>query len=532
MARIDYEAPARRWTWHGSYDERTYARDAGWQVDAQSSPTLWYTRSAQTCIRCSQLPPVDVTDAAVEALEDHQRRVRRSRISEAESGPVSLAAGVEDALFDYQRGGVELILRDRAAGRGTLLADEMGLGKTVQALAAVDADSPADCRTLVVCPASVRYVWESEIRRWLPHRRIALATGPADFGAAADFIVASYACVRNNAAAASARHWRTVILDEAHYIKNPDAGRTAAILGSDRYPGLRCDHRLAITGTPFLNNPAELWGVLHWLDDRTWPSDLEFYLRYCAGRTNQFGEFEIDGASHLEELQDVLRGSVLIRRELRDVSVQLPELRHQVLEFDATGDPDVLARSHRLIGQVRLDEAAPHWPDELGEHLARERAELAKAKVQHARALVNDWLAAGHSVAVFGWTVEALRELAAAYRDPPYRAQIIVGDTSDAARRTALDEFQAGRSRVFVGNFRAAGVGLTLTAADRMVILEHTWSPNELDQVVKRLHRVGQTRPVLVQYLTARRTLDALMVHTCVRKMNVFDHTFNTHKGV
>src|SRR6185503_5034954 len=164
----------------------------------------------------------------------------------------SLPPGFRGELRHYQEAGVDWLVFLRASGFGAVLADDMGLGKTVEALAAVDG------RTLVVCPTSVLHNWESEIARFRPDLTVSIYHGPRRaLDATADVVLTTYAILRIDRERLGATRWRTVVLDEAQAIKNPDSQSAQAAFA------LEADFRLAMSGTPIENRLDELWSVCH-----------------------------------------------------------------------------------------------------------------------------------------------------------------------------------------------------------------------------------------------------------------------------
>jgi SWI/SNF-related matrix-associated actin-dependent regulator 1 of chromatin subfamily A len=207
-------------------------------------------------------------------------------------------------LLPFQKEGVAFAL-DREA---SLIADDMGLGKTVQAIGVINEDASVR-RVLVVCPASVRIPWQREFDQWLKRSfTIAVVGVNCQKPLSGDGItIINYdrlARFENELGA-----YDLAVLDECHYIKTPSSRRT---LAASR---IRARRKLALSGTPLLNRPIELYPVLRWLDPQRWPAKgyFRFGMRYCAAKHNGFG-WDLSGASNLPELSALLRSTVMIRR--------------------------------------------------------------------------------------------------------------------------------------------------------------------------------------------------------------------------
>lgn len=177
------------------------------------------------------------------------------------------------AYLPFQRAGIEYILRTFAVGRGCLVGDEMGLGKTIQAIGTINASADIN-RILIVCPNTLKLNWRNELRRWLtkPLKVAVQYAGESYKGNTADVLLVNYDIVVKFPLAQS--RWDLRILDESHFVKNQKAARTKATLAIPA----RC--KLALTGTPILNRPCELFTTLNDLDPQTWPKAFSFFKRY------------------------------------------------------------------------------------------------------------------------------------------------------------------------------------------------------------------------------------------------------------
>jgi SNF2 family DNA or RNA helicase len=430
-------------------------------------------------------------------------------------------------LRPYQRIGAEwLASRFRA-----LLADDMGVGKTPQAIAACDL---ADVRTvLVFCPGIARENWRREFMAWQKRpREVCVIRGTGDLRAAramcSDVLICSYALL----ASPKARKWLqgmrydALICDEAHALKEPRSVCSRAIYGHrfDQANGLA---RLAtrvwlLTGTPVLNHPGELWTHMRAL----WPAALanvglrrdDFLYRFC--RTD--GEGRIVGARHQAELSALLRPHVL-RRLSSDVQAELPPLQwaHVTVSPDDVPPPppefaEAVAVLEAAMAKAAGDDEAMAIAAAESMHLATLRRWTGVAKAAAVAELIRQDFASGmDSVVVFAIHRDVMATIAKGLGS---NVGILSGDTKPADRQWIIDAFQAGTIRALVCQIDVASTALTLHRAHNAVFAESPWVPAILQQAAKRLHRYGQTRPVLARIVSLAGSLDETIARVVARK--------------
>lgn len=420
-------------------------------------------------------------------------------------------------LFPFQEDGIRFALEHE----GTLIADEMGLGKSVQAIGVINED-PTVCRIIIVCPASMRIPWRRELERWL-NRPLSIAVVGVDVGFiqtlfSKDVLIINWDRLSRFTRELSASTYDLCVLDECHYTKSLEAQRTRAALG------IKARRRLALSGTPILNRPIEIYPVLSWLQPQDWPSEgyFDFAQRYCGAYHNGFG-WDFSGASNLPELSGRLHSSVMIRRTKAQVLPQLPEKIHTVVELYPTGN-----LMKRIIKQeldayevrfLKVNHDSINWDD-----LARVRHQTALVKVPLIVQYVTEVLEGGvQKVVVFAHHRDVIAQLVEGLTD--YRPVMLVGGMGPQDRQDSIDAFQDDSAvRVFIGNIQASGNGITLApASSRCIFAELYWVPAEMTQCEDRLHRIGTRDSVHVQHLVLERSLDAMMVKVLIKKQKVLD---------
>jgi hypothetical protein len=443
-------------------------------------------------------PGAQVLDAL---RAEHAAALATIRSSRATSGePIAeVAAVLGGELAPFQWAGVRYVLDARRA----FIADEQGLGKTVEALAALEADGAFPA--VVVCPASLKLNWEREARRWLAHRSVAVVEGRgvARLGGA-DITILNYEIVAAHREALARMRPRALVVDESHYVKNPQAKRTQAVrrLAAAIAPdGLR----LALSGTPVLNHAEELVSQLR-----------------VIGRIEDFGsgaQFarRFRGELSEERLHWHLRRRCFVRRLKSEVLPQLPAKRQVVVPVALSNDREYRLAEQDVIAWLRSQ------PLDLRELNARIAATLraerlaqlgtlqrlaARGKLAAALTWIADFLESGEPLVVFARHVEVQQAVLARFPDAAH----LLGRDTIAARDAAVAAFQSGDGpQLLIGATRVAAQGITLTRASNVAFLELEWTPAMHDQAEDRCHRIGQRDAVTAWYLLAASTIDETM---------------------
>lgn len=439
-----------------------------------------------------------------------------------------------------------------AARRRALLCDEMGLGKTPQAVLAADIVGAVDI--LVLCPAAVTVNWIREFARWgVVERPARLVAGPADADGPG-IRVASYDRARDPGTlnALRSRRWDLLICDEADLLKSDNAQRTMSVLGpflTEEHGLIACaDRAWGLTGTPMPNRADDLWTLLRCFapealrENGILMSRDSFIHDFCltqlvrlrrgAPMTRRVVGLKED---RIPELRRRVQANIL-RRRMDAVLPDLPPMTEEPWPLEpgahaaemaaaCAQDPELAALAPRLAAATLLwDEST--LAHEVGlmlqtvsdDSLSRLRriTGTIKARVVAAE-LAREMDGTEEKIVVMAWHTEALDTLHAALA--PYGVARLDGATAPRGRQEAIDAFQndAG-TRVFLGQILAAGAGITLTAAAEIVLAELSWSPRDNAQAIRRIRRIGQTRPTRARYPALIGTIDDAVVRTLRRK--------------
>lgn len=414
-------------------------------------------------------------------------------------------------LRPYQQAGVEFITGH--AKSKAYIGDEMGLGKTITALAAIHQEQAYPA--LVVCPAVVVGNWKREANTWLPDKTVQIIkSGKDKIDPKADIVVASYAL----AGVAAGHKFAQVVCDEAHYLKNQKAKRTETVVAIAK----AAPRRLLLSGTPVTNKPKDLFAQLEVLDvtgqGKPLGSFFQFATRYCAGRQGRYG-FEADGATNLDELSQRLRAGTYLRRDKAQVLTELPEKQRQ---FIPVGIPaDTKRRIKEIEAEYRVAQKA-HVPGAALKAMTDEMVAVGLGKIEAAGAFMEDFAGTGKKLIVFSNLREVQQGLLQKARELGVPTVHILGDDSAEKRTQAVESFQKDPNIQFaICSLKAAGVGITLTAASDVLMVEQDWTPANLDQAEDRAHRMGQKNAVNVTYLIMEGTLDDTLKQVIEAKRGV-----------
>jgi superfamily II DNA or RNA helicase len=445
------------------------------------------------------------------ALPEEVERVRDRLRNFAGIEEVDVPAALTTPLRPYQRRGLDFLAYLASFRFGGILADDMGTGKTGTAIAhlAKRKEDEGASPVLVIAPTSVTHTWENEIKKFAPSLRTLRLQSGSDRAAKYDtlhdydVVVTSYALARLDAHQLERFRFRTLVLDEAQNAKNP-ASQIAKVVR-----GLQADHRLALTGTPVENSLRDLWAIFGFVEPGLLGSEASFRRR-----------FELPIADGDEGAAAVLRSRLepfVLRRTKEDVAKELPERTEAVIECELTA---LQRRLYRGIAEAARRDVLAKYDEEGGEsttvHVLAALTRLrqvcahpgllapeylddpdASGKFDAFVETVEEVLDGGHKVLVFSAFASMLRIMRTALDRRTIAYGYLDGSTKDRDRQFEVERFMSDEGPpVFLCSLKAGGVGLTLTAADYVILYDPWWNPAVERQAIDRTHRIGQTRPV------------------------------------
>lgn len=417
--------------------------------------------------------------------------------------------------YKYQKQGVLQI--EKFGGRA-VLADEMGLGKTLQALWWIKRSGfPL---TIIICPAFLKWHWKDQA---LLHTRLqsevieGIKPPRSIFQGMikpAPLLIVNYEILTYWVDKLIKLKPTAMVLDECHRPKNPSAKQTKACLKLAR----KVPHVLGMSGTPIENCPIEFWPVLNMVAPQVFPDRWKYAWRYCAPKLNGFGGWDVRGSSRTKELHAKLKKTCMIRRLTKDVLPDLKDHRSEV-----TRVPIDMGEYNRVQSDFK------NWL--LENQYDRAKKALALTKVgyllrtaaESKLPTIFNWIESyleesDRKLVIFGVHRKVLEPIFSKYKA---ESVLITGKTGTKKRHDGLKLFHTNKKkRLVVANCKAGGLGLDMTAANRMLFVELPWNPGVLDQAIKRCHRIGQKKELLITYLVAMNTIEENQCRILRRKQN------------
>jgi SNF2 family DNA or RNA helicase len=409
-----------------------------------------------------------------------------------------------------------------------ILADDMGLGKTTSTIIAA-LESGAK-KVLIICPATLKINWKREIENY-SDRTIYIAEGK-NFSTEHDFVIINYDILKNfhdskkkDDSQILSANFDLVVVDEAHYIKNAQAQRTKVINDIVK----RVDRLWLLTGTPMTSRPIDYYNLLSLVDSPVAKNWMAYVIRYCSGYQFKVGArkvWNVMGSSNLEELRE--RTSNTITRRLKEDVLDLPD---------------------KIITPVYLRLKSKDYEELMGEYfnwyeknpdesksltvqftkLTKVRQVIANEKISQTIELAENILEQGKKVIIFCNFTDSLNQIVEHFGKSAVKVD---GSMAKHDRQYSVDQFQENEKiKVFVGNIKAAGVGLTLTAAEAVIMNDLSFLPSDHSQAEDRSYRFGQKNNVLVYYPIFENTIEGVIYDILNNKKQVIATVMGDNLG-
>lgn len=448
-------------------------------------------------------------------------------------------------LFPHQRAGVKFLVTAKRA----LLADEPGLGKTAQAIRALKelSEQGEDVfPALIVCPNTLKKNWAREFARWYPGVTTQVIKGTTtqrkkQFDTPADIYIINWESLRTHSrlapygsialarCSACGGHdervslnrcevherelnkidFKSVVADEIHRSKDPKSKQTRALWSATADAKIR----FALTGTPIANNVVDMWSILHWLSPEDWSSKTKWIDRMIDTMMNAFGGMMVIGVKpHMEEefqktishhMRRMLKARVLpwlpdVVNERRDIEMSTKQKKayeqmrdHMIAELESG---EALSAPSVLTQTIRLLQFASSYADMVVNETTGEPSAVLSEPSCKVDSLMDDIKNGDFgedSVAVCAVSRQLIELLSKALTKADIQHGLITGAQDEDERQQAIDDFQSGRIKWILFTAQAGGVGVTLTAARRLVMLQRPWSLVDHKQAMDRVHRIG-----------------------------------------
>jgi len=399
-----------------------------------------------------------------------------------------------------------------------ILADDMGLGKTTSTIiAALETGAK---KILIICPATLKINWKREIENY-SDRPIFISEGK-QFSTEHDFVIVNYDIMKNfhdpkkkDESLILMSKFDLVIIDEAHYIKNAQAQRTKLINDITK----SVDRLWLLTGTPMTSRPIDYFNLLSLIDSPVAKNWMAYVIRYCAGFQFKVGPrkiWNVQGASNLEELRDRTAGLTL--RRLKENVLDLP---------DKIITPVYLRLKSKVYEEVMGDyynwyEKNPEESKSLTVQftkLTKVRQIIADEKISQTIEIAENIIEQDKKVIIFCNFTDSLNKITEHFGKSAVKLD---GSMSKVERQFSVDQFQENNKvKVFVGNIKAAGVGITLSSAEAVIFNDLSFLPSDHAQAEDRAYRYGQKNNVLVYYPIFENTIEGIIYDILHNKKQV-----------
>lgn len=487
-----------------------------------------------------------INDLAEDSLANVTLERKLQRLSDFEDiADTQMPVHFKGSLRDYQKAGYNWFSFLREYNFGGCLADDMGLGKTIQTLAMLQKVKEDDqllgtqTTSLIIMPTSLIYNWLTEAKKFTPKLKILAHTGTnrnkdvANF-ANYDIIITTYGVTRVDVDELKNFYFNYIILDESQNIKNPSSKSFKAVRS------LKSKHKLILSGTPVENSVSDLWSQLTFLNPGLLGTQAFFYEEYVQAIEKKKDE------EKARKLQSIIKPFVL-RRTKEQVAAELPPKTEQVIYCDMSEDQaayyektksayrnDLLQsmddgtfaqkQVQLLQGLTALRQLANHPVMIDGEYMSD------SGKFENVIHTLDNVLKGGHKVLVFSQFVKHLDIFKKHFEAEHIPFAYLDGATRN--RGEIVSEFQQNTDlKVFLISIKAGGVGLNLTQADYVFILDPWWNPAVEQQAIDRTHRIGQDKKVFIYKFIAKDTVEEKILALQNRKKSLANSLITTEES-
>lgn len=424
--------------------------------------------------------------------------------------------GLRGKLRRFQKKGVQFL--EKKDGRA-LLADEMGLGKTVQALAYLQLH-PDFRPAIVVCPATVKWNWKHESKRWLStNKKVRVAFSHRPQRKQCDILIINYDILSYWKKHLLSLRPKVIIFDECHYIKNSKAKRTKAAIRI----GKKIPHIIALSGTPITNRPFEFYNIIQLIQPKLFPSFWKYAFKFCKAKFTRYG-WNFSGASNTKKLNRILRKSIMLRRKKKNVIKDLPPKQRSivVLDIDNRNEYDSAVNDFCMwITKTHPERAEKALRAQSLTKIEYLKQLAVQGKMKMVIQWFEDFLQSNKKILVFCHHRKVMFDLYEKFRS------VAILSTDSQAREEEIDTFRKDKKlKLFICNISSA-VGFNLVEASNVAFVEFGKTPADHDQAEDRAHRIGQKNAVTAWYLVGRKTIDEDIVQLLDKKRKIVDRVLD-----
>ncbi|MBO0540556.1 ATP-dependent helicase [Clostridium botulinum] len=453
---------------------------------------------------------------------------------------------LQSIMRPYQRFGFKWFKTLASCGFGGILADEMGLGKTLQTIAfiksEVEENKNKPMPSLVVCPTSLVYNWEDEMKKFQPDLKCTLISGDKDSREesikaidASDVVITSYALIRRDIDKYEKVKFRYCFLDEAQNIKNPQS------LNAQSVKSIKANNYFALTGTPIENSLTELWSIFDFIMPGYLLNYRKFYAKYESLIVKDKNE------EALRELNNHIKPFILRRLKKHVIKELPPKIEHNIIVS--------MTEEQKKVYASFAESAKEEFYKEIKERgfnkskikilsiITRlrqiccdpstfiENYEGSNGKIETLLDIVNSSINEGHKILLFSQFTSVLKNIAEVFKANNINYLYLDGSTKANVRGSLVKDFNNGKGDIFLISLKAGGTGLNLTSADIVIHFDPWWNPAVEDQASDRAHRIGQKKTVEVIRLIAKGTIEEKIYKIQQKKKEIIDKVIDKNLG-
>ncbi|GFR35712.1 hypothetical protein TCEA9_15240 [Thermobrachium celere] len=446
---------------------------------------------------------------------------------------IDVPENLKNVLRDYQVTGFKWLKLLSNIGLGGILADDMGLGKTLQTIALIESEKTQG-KTLIVVPSSLLFNWQSEFEKFAPDTKVLVVQGNkkkreelVELIDKNDVIITSYPLIRRDIELYEKFVFNICILDEAQHIKNPES------LNARSVKKIKSRVKFALTGTPIENNLIELWSIF----DFILPGIL-----YTRSRFIDKYEKPILKDNSEEALNDLKKiiSPFILRRKKSDVLLELPDKIETKLVCEMTKKQSELYKAYLFKAREDVEKLIKNGEFSTNKiHVLKLLTRLRQicchpllflenykgdsGKLNQFEELIEELLEGGHRVLVFSQFVSLLDLVKKILDRKRVKYSYLDGSTELKERKVIVDEFNSGKTNVFLLSLKAGGTGLNLATADTVIHLDPWWNPAVEEQAADRAHRMGQKNVVQVFKMITKDSIEEKIYDLQYKKKELID---------
>lgn len=431
--------------------------------------------------------------------------------------------GLKGKLYKFQLEGIKFFIDNNGKA---ILADECGVGKSAQALGYILHEKLS--KILIICPASVKYAWENEIKKWTCLNSFIINSKTKlteEILNNHNIFVINYDLLLKFFPVLSITKFDCLIGDESHYIKSPSTRRCKLVRKLSR----NIPHILLLSGTPMLSRPIELYSSLNLIDPKNWGDWWSYSKKFCGGHQTYWGYYDCSGATNIDELREKI-SKYFLRRTKAEVLPELPPKTYINLPIELKNDYQVKYKIAEKNFVDYLKSIKNKTEEEINKSLQAQalvqlnelRQIASEGKTEYAQEIIENIIQGGEKVVVFSVYNRPLTQLKEYFKS---KAVMIIGSTGEQERRDNINKFQFDKNcLIFLGGIISSSIGINLTAASNVLFIDFPWRPSDITQAYSRIDRMGQkAKHISIYTLIAKETIDQKIQYLLQKKQELID---------